>query len=298
MNNPHKTAPRWFLFALFLGALAAPRTALAAPYLFPSLGSFVSYSVFAMTGGTLTEQPAAPATIIGNEGVSSGTFTAGPNATVRGSIFEAALVTQTGSPTMVGGTTYLSQNLTAVNADIQAVLTSIAAIPAASATQVIPGQISGAVSVTGNGLGAATTNVIDFTSALDGTLNNANLTLNGGANDYFVVRIYAAGLTLSGSGSLAMGAGVNPSHVIFDFLGAANTTITAGNGAMSGYILAPNQNIALTGTTVYGDLASGMTITLNGGTTVFGSAPEPSTLFLIGSALIGIAVASKRLRRF
>jgi hypothetical protein len=197
---------------------------------------------------------------------------------------------------MVGGGSiiYLSQNLSSVNTDIQTVLASVAS---ASATLTIPGQISGAVNVTGNGLGAATTNVVDFTNISAGTLNNANITLNGGSNDYFVVRIYAAGLTLTGTASLALGTGVLASHVIFDFLGAAGNTIAAGGGVMNGYIFAQNQKITLTGTTVNGDLISGSTITLNSGTTVNQMTPEPSTLFLIGGALIAIGAGSKRLRK-
>lgn len=297
MTNSNKSAQRWFMVALFVAALAAPPSASAAAYLFPSLGSVASYAVFGMTGGTLTENPAAVATIIGNEGVSSGTFTTNANATIKGNIYEAAGVIPSGTPpTMVGGGSiiYLSQNLSSVNTDIQTVLASIAG---ASATQTIGGQISGPVSVAGNGLGAATTNVIDFTNVGLGTLNNANITLTGGSNDYFVVRIYAAGLTLTGTGSLALGTGVLASHVIFDFLGAAGNTIAAGGGAMNGYIYAQNQNITLTGTTVNGDLISGKTITLNSGTTVNQITPEPSTLFLIGGALIAIGAGSKRLRK-
>jgi hypothetical protein len=299
MTNSNKSAKGWFTVALFVAALAAPRSAPAAAYLFPSLGSVASYAVFGMTGGTLTETPAAVATIIGNEGISSGTFTANSNATVKGSIYEAAGVTQTGSPTMVGGGSiiYLSQNLTSVNTDIQTVLASIAAIPSASATQTITTQISGAQNITGNGSGIAAANVIDFTNTNLGTLANANITLNGGSNDYFVVRIYAAGLTLTGTGSLALGTGVLASHVIFDFLGAAGNTIAAGGGVMNGYIYAQNQNLTLTGTTVNGDLISGKTITLNSGTTVNQITPEPSTLFLIGGALIAIGAGSKRLRK-
>jgi hypothetical protein len=52
-----------------------------------------------------------------------------------------------------------------------------------------------------------------------------------------------------------------------------------------------------TGTTINGELIAQNTITLASGTTVNGFTPEPSTLFLIGGALIAIGAGSKRLRR-
>jgi hypothetical protein len=70
----------------------------------------------------------------------------------------------------------------------------------------------------------------------------------------------------------------------------------AGNGVLNGYIIAPNQGATLTGTTVNGELIIGNTSSLSN-TAVNGFTPEPDTLILIGGALIGIAVFSKRVRK-
>lgn len=298
MTNSNKAAQRWFMVALFVAALAAPPSAPAAAFLFPSLGAAGSFAMFGLTASSGYAISQTGATINGNEGISidtgSGAITINSPNTVTGSLYQAQNGQFTGQDS---GLAFTNAGLmTTANNDYT---TALGLIAGATATQTIITQINGAQNITGNGSGIAVANVIDFTNAGAATLNNANLTLNGGANDYFIVRISALSMTLSGTGSLALGTGVIASHVIFDFVNAAATvTVSAGaTDSLSGYIIDPNGAMTLGGTTVVNGELIGKTMTLNANTTVNGVTPEPSTLFLIGGALIAIGAGSKRLRR-
>jgi hypothetical protein len=284
---------------MFVAALAAPPSAPASSFLFPSMGAAGNFAVFGLTASSAYAINQTGATINGNEGISidtgTGAITINSPKTVTGSLYQAQNGQFTGLDSGLASTN--AALMTTANNDYN---TALGLIAGATATQTaISTPINGAQSVTGNGLGIASTNVIDFTNTGAATLNNVNLTLNGGANDYFIVRISAVSMTLSGTGSLALGTGVIASHVIFDFVNAAATiSVSAGaTNSISGYIIDPNGAMTLGGTTVVNGELIGKAMTLDATTTVNGVTPEPSTLFLIGGALIAIGAGSKRLRR-
>jgi hypothetical protein len=279
--------------ALFTAALAVPPSAMAAPYLFPGLGTGANFAVFGLTGlsastYTVTE---LGATIYGNEGISRYGTIAGSTAThVYGNIYEYGTGTTqvTGSPA-VSGVIYPSSSLVGLaNTDISGAISSMAG---AGRTQ-SPGSLLGAMTVTGNHLGAGAANVIDFTNI---TLsNNANLILSGDNTDYFVVRI-SGSLSLS-SGSQIVLAGVASSHVIYDFTGTGTIYTEAGT-SIAGIVIAPTMSAGSSiGGTINGGLFVGNHNLTLASSAVVSGIPEPGTFVLIGGALIGVALLFKRAR--
>src|ERR1035438_3329087 len=70
MTNSNKAAQRWFMVALFVAALAAPPSAPAAAFLFPSMGAAGNFAVFGLTASSGYAISQTGATINGNEGIS------------------------------------------------------------------------------------------------------------------------------------------------------------------------------------------------------------------------------------
>jgi hypothetical protein len=83
--------------------------------------------------------------------------------------------------------------------------------------------------------------------------------------------------------------------VIWDFTGGSTYSISTGTGVFNGTIIAPGLSSVTIGGVMNGELFANK-ITLNSGSTVNGLTPEPSTAFLIGGALVGVGLLSKRLR--
>ena len=273
------------MVALFVGALAEPRPALAASYLFPSFGAAGNFAIFGITAGTgyiITENGD---TIKGNEGISqNGTITdvTAPS-TVTGNLYEYGpgqyTGLNTGSPVNTTTvTTMIGQAYTDYTTAIGIITNDTCTATFCLGNQTTARTLTGTGGVT----------VVDFTNI---TLNNVNLTLSGGATDYFVVRVSGA-ITLTGTASIVL-TGITASHVIFDVVG--NVSTNGSTESLSGYIISTGGTITFTsGTTINGELI-GKTMSLTG-TTVNGFTPEAPTLWLIGGALVGIAVWSKRAR--
>src|ERR1039457_7411994 len=190
ITNSNNAAQRWFMVALFVAALAAPPSAPAAALLFPSMGAAGNFAVFGLTASSGYAISQTGATINGNEGISidtgSGAITINSPNTVTGSLYQAQNGQFTGQDS---GLAFTNAGLmTTANNDYT---TALGLIAGATATQTFGTQINGLQNITGNGSGNAVANVQELNNPGTPTLNNANLTLNGGANDYFIVRISA-----------------------------------------------------------------------------------------------------------
>ncbi len=275
------------MVALFVAALAAPPSAPAAGFLFPSMGAAGNFAVFGLYNAsayTITENGA---TIKGNEGISqNGVITINSPTTVTGSLYQyqANQYTAPYGALATLNSTLMGTGAGSANGDFTAAL---GLINGDSCTMCTQGALS--AGTTKNGTGGL--NVIDFSSV---TLNGANLTLQGNSTDYFIVRV-SGNLSLAGTASIVL-TGVAASHVILDVAG--NISTTGATNQLSGYIIAETGTMSFsTGTAINGELIAKNNITLASGTTVNGFTPEPSTLFLIGGALIAIGTVSKRLRR-
>jgi prepilin-type N-terminal cleavage/methylation domain-containing protein len=91
-------------------------------------------------------------------------------------------------------------------------------------------------------------------------LNNANsnLTIQGTANDYFIINI-EQGMRISGTDGLIID-GLDPSHVLLNFLPGADFDLGGNAWVLGATILAPNSDISISGgATLTGSLISGET---------------------------------------
>lgn len=147
------------------------------------------------------------------------------------------------------------------------------------------GNVTGALTINGNG----GLNVIDITS-----LQNPDLTINGGSNDNFVFNISGNFQT----NHVMVLNGVTASQILFNMTGTSgNIFQTSGGDALFGTFLATRggdfqfSNLNLLGqlinTAGHMEIVSGSQVTI----------PEPNTFGLITIGAIGLAWARKRWNR-
>ena len=150
------------------------------------------------------------------------------------------------------------------------------------------GDINNATTITGNG----DLNVIDFNN-----LHDADLTLSGNANDWFVFNISGQ---IHTNQQMFLQGNVNPSHIIFNMTGTGTVVFqTAGGDLSYGIFLATHggdfqfSNLNLTGAL----MNIGGNVAFVSGSKIPTGVPEPGTLALIslGLAVVGYA-ARKRAR--
>jgi len=130
---------------------------------------------------------------------------------------------------------------------------------------------------------------------------NGNITtsliLNGSATDIFIVNVTGT-LSLTGSDVLGVAGGVSGNNVLYNFTGSGGTLTTHVNNMVNGTLLAPNYDFILH--SLNGRIIGGQNITLMSGATVNGppppAVPEPTTILLLGSGIVGIAAKLRKRR--
>lgn len=318
MNRSFKT------MAILAGlGSAVASTAKADPY---TLGNLANFQVYAFDANT-TIQLAANANVKGNIGIGTGAdiLLAGNPVTVTGQIFFAdATVTNGGNMSVNAGsytidgqaacTTFATCNVAPREVTSSAAASggkadAVTMYANASALAVTDATLTGnwASSYTWNGNGG--TNVADLTSL---NLDTGDiLTLNGTASDFFIINI-ENGFTGHHTGKVVLGANVSPDHVLFNMLCATAhsgvCTDDGGSGSVNftesftgaGIVLAPDKDITE-------DITAGWTGRLIGGEAKLikissplnnqGLVPEPSTLPLIASGMMGLATMAVQKRR-
>lgn len=148
--------------------------------------------------------------------------------------------------------------------------------------------INSATTITGNG----GINVIDLAD-----LKNADLTISGGPNDYFVFNVSGA---VDSNNVMSLTGGALASHILWNLTGSGTVFQTSGGNASIGTFLAVNggdfqfSNLVLDGALINAgghiEFVSGSHMTGFNGFTV----PEPSTM---GLSAIGIFALVTRRRR-
>ncbi|HWE51504.1 MAG TPA: ice-binding family protein [Bryobacteraceae bacterium] len=229
--------------------------------------------------------------VTGNAGVSSGgKLNVMAPSSITGTVAKDSGATLTG-PGSYG--TVTTQSMTTIDGD---------AISAASlASGLTPYQtftnLTSATTVSANG----STTVIDINGNIN--LNNANLTLNGTASDYFIVNV-TGNLTLGGTASLLLSGGLTAGNVIYNFNSGAGACVlnTAVNDVINGIVLATGCGTSSLDGTWNGEIIYGGTkVTLlsnahvNEVATVTAT-PEPATFLLFGLGLLSIGLARKYFR--
>jgi hypothetical protein len=244
-----------------------------------NLGAASGYAVFAL--GSF--QYNGPGSITGNVAVGQSTNFATP-ATINGTLYLNLGVTENGNVVPTGGT----QNVDLSNA-IAAAQAAPAQYNALPATQSF-GTLGNNSSINGNG----GINVVDVSGI---TLTNGVLTLNGGANDYFIIND-SGDFTFSNS-DMALSGGVLASHVLLNIGG--NTTISGGGPTnFYGTFLDPNGSITVHDDNLTGELI-GKTVSDTSGFQISNTpftptptVPEPGTCFSTLGALLGVGALMKR----
>jgi len=249
------------------------------------LGAASGYSVLGLNN---TNVFLSNVTVNGDVGVSpQGTLTLMAPSTVTGTIFvdvTASIGSSAGTAT--GGINHTVNLASAVNDAISASLFA----SSLSATQTVSG-ISSALTLQGNG----GITVLDVNGGI--SLNNQNITLNGSANDKFVLNI-SGNLSMGGTASIVLGGGVTAGNVLLNFDGTNQTINTHVGDVVNATILAPTANGLTLDGKFYQIIAGGPNITLMSGAQVGGltSIPEANSgLVMIPFVLGMLALALKKM---
>jgi len=219
------------------------------------LGQAGGYAALIVPGGSDNLVINGGSAVVGDVGVSAGKHldlgssakvgpTAGTGVIVQGHIWldqGATVKLQNQPPNTVG-----QRNLS------QAVADAFAANAAAAA--LTPTMNLGGLDISGNNYtinANGQNNVISLDSfKLHG---GGSLTLNGGANDYFVFNI-TGDYSISGEGTMHLTGGLTQDHILWNFVGSGNTPNLTGHGTFYGTYLAPDRAFGITDSTLYGSI--------------------------------------------
>jgi len=243
---------------------------------------------FAVLGLDNTSVILSNVVVNGTVGISAdGTLTIMAPSTVNGDVYEDPQATVTGPGHVTGST--ITQSMGA--------LVTHATDASSQAALLAPDQTFSSVTATTTITGNGGTTVIHISGDIN--LNNANLNLNGGASDYFIVNV-GGNLSLVGTASLNV-TGTPVSHVLFNFTKVACTLNTHVGDVLNGIILADNCGVSNLDGTFNGEIIyGGNSVSLLSGALVNQAAvtatPEPSSLLLFGSgcALLGAGLVRRQ----
>ncbi len=170
------------------------------------------------------------------------------------SLNTAGRLNKSGTSKVAGG---IQQN-TATNgildqavADALAASQSAASLPATitSPTSITISNPSQNITITG-GIG---TNVLHITNV---AISNGTVTLNAPHGGCFIMNV-SGSFALSGVSRIVLAGGITPSDVLYNFVGSGRGVAMSGGASVVGIVLAPQRAVALSSSTVTGEIISG-----------------------------------------
>ena len=245
------------------------------------LGAAGDYGILGLNGATINLS-SGPLRVNDNVGVGNNAalnFSGGGQ--INGSVDYASSATlNTGGNTISGGTHQI--DFSATQHDALALASSAASL---TPTQTFS-SITSPLTITGSG----GQNVIRVTNDIH--LSGGNLTLSGGPNDTFIFNI-AGTMELSGNTNIILSGGVNPSQILFNFLGTGSQVQTSGQSNTVGIFLAPSRVFNINGGTHQSEFVSGMSLSFQSNPVLI---PVPETVpNIVIFGFIGcVLVASSR----
>lgn len=166
-----------------------------------------------------------------------------------------ASLTITGGSTATGGVMQSYASMSQVVQDAQNAAAYYAALT--------PGQTLSSLG-TGTLTGSGGLDVYQINGDL--SLSRSNLTLSGGANDFFVINITGA-INLSGGSNILLN-GISPDQVVFNLIGTGTKMTTTGESDTNGIFLAENGAINISGGVHDSEFIAGGALTWQSGVQV------------------------------
>jgi uncharacterized repeat protein (TIGR01451 family) len=166
----------------------------------------------------------------------------------------AGRLNKSGSSAVAGG---VQQNTATDGVLDQAVTDALAASQSAaslpttitSPTSVTISNPSQNITITG-GLG---TNVLHITNL---AISNGTVTLSAPSGGCFIMNV-SGSFALSGASRIVLAGGITASDVLYNFVGSGGSVAMSGGSSVTGILLAPQRGVALSSSTVTGEIISG-----------------------------------------
>jgi uncharacterized repeat protein (TIGR02543 family) len=170
------------------------------------------------------------------------------------SLNTAGRLNKSGTSTVAGG---VVQNTATDGVLDQAVADALAASQSAAS---LPATITSPTSVTISNpsqnktiTGGTGTNVLHITNI---AISNGTLTLSAPHGGSFIMNV-SGSFALSGASRIVLAGGITPSDVLYNFVGSGGGVAMSGGASVTGILLAPQRAIALSSSTVTGEIISG-----------------------------------------
>ena len=270
---------------------ATPAPSVSHTSAFPGLGSAGKYTVLSLTG---TFQNQTGTTINGDVGIgpNSAALIQGPS-TITGSVFYDPSTRYASSGSVINGTYVQSM----MQPSLDAWTASNYYKNYATQSNVFASISAATTIVAQSGF-----NVFSLSSGIN--LNNADLTLSGSSNDYFVFNIYG-GFTLTGTSSIRLLGGLTSSNVLFNIIGPGSALTTQLGSTVRGTILSIGRSISFNGVFIGQIIGGGpgSTFALLTGTTVgpatasIRSVPDQGSAGWLSLIALGFVISFERCLR-